>query len=91
MRKTSKYTGVCRKDESEAPWEAQIRLNKRKISLGRFENETEAAVAYDVAQIIKYLPEDVKKCIMKHCVLNFHVDLLPDVLSECFLKRRKNK
>lgn len=46
--KTSKYTGVCyRKDCTNRPWKAQIRLHNRKVTiLGYFKTELEASKAY---------------------------------------------
>ncbi len=45
---TSKYKGVYwhKRDQK---WEAHIRVNGKKIYLGRFINEVEAAKAYDIA------------------------------------------
>lgn len=43
--KTSKYTGVCW-DKSRSKWTASIRIGKKYLYLGRFENEEDAAMAY---------------------------------------------
>lgn len=45
---TSEYLGVCW-DKSRGNWMAGIRVDGRKKLLGRFENEIEAAKAYDAA------------------------------------------
>lgn len=44
-RKTSKYTGVCW-DKSRIKWKANIRIKNKAYSLGRFDNEEDAALAY---------------------------------------------
>jgi hypothetical protein len=43
---SSKYKGVCR-DKSRRRWLARIGFNNKDIHLGRFDNEIEAAKAYD--------------------------------------------
>lgn len=43
--KTSKYTGVYW-DETRKKWHAQIKIKNKSHSLGRFENEEDAALAY---------------------------------------------
>ena len=47
-RGTSRYKGVsrCRRTEK---WQAHIRVNRKSIALGRFDDEKRAAVAYDEA------------------------------------------
>jgi hypothetical protein len=44
--KTSKYKGVTRRKMSNK-WFAQIKFNRKHIDIGRFDNEIEAAKAYD--------------------------------------------
>ena len=46
LTKTSLYKGVCW-DKSRNKWRANVGYNGKKIHLGRFENELEAAKAYD--------------------------------------------
>lgn len=47
---TSKYKGVCwRKDCKK--WRAQLIVKKKHVSLGHFNNELDAAAAYDKAAI----------------------------------------
>lgn len=43
---TSQYKGVCW-NKKEGKWIAQIGLNKQRIRIGAFNNEEEAARAYD--------------------------------------------
>ena len=43
---TSKYKGVCWYKEGRK-WAAKIKLNNKAYHLGLFEDETEAAIAYD--------------------------------------------
>jgi hypothetical protein len=52
---TSKYKGVYF-DKSRNKWAAEITLSGKKIYLGRFDNETLAAVKYNTAAI-KYFGE----------------------------------
>ena len=47
---TSKYKGVCW-HKANKKWRAQIRANNRKIHLGLFEKEIDAATAWNVAAI----------------------------------------
>jgi hypothetical protein len=42
---TSEYVGVCW-DKSRNKWSAEIRDGKKRIKLGRFDNENEASEAY---------------------------------------------
>jgi hypothetical protein len=50
---TSRYKGVwrrrTRKHPSDGKWRAGIRIHKKLVELGRFDNEAEAAMAYDDA------------------------------------------
>jgi len=48
MKSTSKYVGVSR-GKNDKKWNAYIYVNKRNIYLGRFENELDAANAYQNA------------------------------------------
>lgn len=48
--KSSKFKGVSF-DRARNIWEANIGINHRKIRLGRYHNETEAAKAYDIAAL----------------------------------------
>jgi hypothetical protein len=43
---TNKYKGVYRSHESKK-WRAEIRRNGRKIHIGHFDYEQDAAIAYD--------------------------------------------
>lgn len=45
---SSTYKGVCRRKET-LKWKAYITINSRQISLGSFDNEVKAALAYDDA------------------------------------------
>jgi AP2 domain len=45
---TSQYRGVCW-ERRAGPWHASIRVNGRKMHLGRFTDELSAALAYDTA------------------------------------------
>jgi hypothetical protein len=59
---TSKYIGVCSIKERNT-WSAQIHVNKKKIHLGTFKNEENAAKCRDIA---------TKKYFGEHGKLNFH-------------------
>jgi len=48
ISKTSKYKGVCWKKRNRR-WTAAITFEKKKIHLGYFKNEIDAAKAYDEA------------------------------------------
>lgn len=50
---TSKYKGVFWRRDTHR-WRSQIRLNKKKIYLGCFDSEVDAAKAYDVAATEHY-------------------------------------
>jgi hypothetical protein len=53
--KTSKYKGVIWvKGRKTLPWLANLRVNKKLVIIGRFNDEVEAAKAYDVAAIERY-------------------------------------
>lgn len=47
---SSKYKGVCWY-KSSSKWSAQIRVNYKKIHLGHYDNEEEAALAYNKAAL----------------------------------------
>lgn len=53
---SSKHTGVCF-DASRNNWLSSIRMNKTARSLGRFDNEEDAAIAYNVAAQLFYGPD----------------------------------
>lgn len=44
---TSRYVGVCW-DKNRNKWKADIYVNKKLLYLGRFLNEEDAAMAYDI-------------------------------------------
>lgn len=52
---TSNYKGVCWKPRSRK-YGAQINFNRKKIHLGYFDNEDQAAIAYNIAAV-KYFGE----------------------------------
>lgn len=47
-RGVSKYKGVVW-DRARTKWAARVKINKKAIFLGRFDNEEEAGLAYNVA------------------------------------------
>ena len=54
---SSKFKGVCLcKNRLSKPWQAQIRVNKKLINLGRFDSEVKAALAYNEA-VRLFVPE----------------------------------
>jgi hypothetical protein len=64
---SSKYKGVCKR-KNRRKWRAQIKANGKQIHLGSFEDEIEAAKAYDAAAREYYgefaylnFPEDEKR------------------------------
>lgn len=60
---SSKYKGVhFRKDNKK--WRAGVRLNDQQINLGQFNNEIDAALAYNTAAI-KYFGEFAKINVIK--------------------------
>jgi len=50
---SSKYKGVSW-DKNRQKWMTKIKIDSITINLGRFENEIEAALAYDAAAIIHF-------------------------------------
>lgn len=52
---TSEYKGVIfRKDKQKRQWQARIRYNKKLINIGMFDDEQEAAKAYDKKAVELY-------------------------------------
>lgn len=51
--RTSRFKGV-HYDPKRGTWRAQCKVNGRQVTLGRFESEIEAALAYDVAAYKQY-------------------------------------
>jgi len=64
VAKTSRYKGVDW-EKSSSKWKVRIQINKRRIFLGRFDSEEDAARAYDKA---------AKEFFGKFCCLNFPGD-----------------
>jgi hypothetical protein len=58
---TSKYRGVCYSKQNKK-WRTQIRVNRKKKQIGYFQNEIEAARAYD---------EAAKRYFKEFAILNF--------------------
>lgn len=46
---TSSYKGVCRHNGVKKKWQAYVNVNQKKIKLGYYETEEQAARAYDEA------------------------------------------
>ena len=55
---TSKYQGVTW-DKRNKKWRAEIRINKKKIHIGRYKSEGLAAVAYNIAAL-RFIGIDAK-------------------------------
>ena len=51
---TSRYFGVCASGFPIHSWEAQVWRNKRRVTLGTFQTECEAALAYNAATFELY-------------------------------------
>ena len=51
VKSTSKFKGVSLSGDSfrKKPWKCEIRVGGKKIYLGRYSSEAEAAAAYDIA------------------------------------------
>lgn len=47
----SQYKGVCRKKNRKKGWQAGITVNYKRINLGAFHSEIEAAIAYNNAAL----------------------------------------
>ena len=60
---TSEYKGVYW-DKSRSLWASEIKVNTKKTYLGRFKNENDAALAYNIAAI-KYFGEYAKLNVIK--------------------------
>jgi hypothetical protein len=74
---SSKYKGVYKISGKQRPWRAHISYKRKRISLGTFENEIDAAKAYD---------EAAKKYYREYAYLNF-----PDIKEpglKGFINRR---
>ena len=50
----SQYKGVYRSDNPDVPWIAQIGYGRKKVHLGRFKTEEEAANMYNLAAVHLY-------------------------------------
>lgn len=90
---TSKYKGVDFK-QKENKWRAQISVNRKKINLGDFKTEKEAADAYDIASLLyhenfannnKTVNDEID--ISKYQILpradTFIRKYRPEVISDC--------
>lgn len=65
-QKSSRFKGVCW-NKGAGKWHAQIRINKRSKHLGHFNNEEDAATAYD---------EAAEKCFEQFALTNKKLGLL---------------
>ena len=54
-KKSSKYKGVS-KHKVTGKWQATIRIEGKKIALGLYSNQTQAALAYNTAQRLANRP-----------------------------------
>lgn len=70
--KTSRYKGVSTARQRRGkPWQAAICIDKKRIYLGSFDDEQEAAVAYDRAAVMHF---------GEFAATNFPLTVCPDVL-----------
>ncbi len=51
---SSQYWGVCKHKRNGGVWVSNVWATVRQVSLGQFEEEEEAALAYDAASYILY-------------------------------------
>ena len=71
---TSKYMGVCWNKRGKK-WEVGLRHKEKKVHIGFYHNEIEAAKAYDIA-VIKYRYND-----LEYHILNFDIENYLDVIA----------